>query len=222
MTKRTLRYIISTFVLLLLIISCGGSLITTLRVGDILAVADYSDLVIYANAKIEIETFGLEDETDLKKKVTEWFRGAENFGSRSGDLTTFLTADIEIPIYNYYNNYYYKSTDPFSILLYNAQDRIYLSFLFSESKFKEIDDYVQENFFSSLSLKDWNFSITLYNDTKEKQTVALNYVYVNDEPLLFEESYSLNPRETLDIRISDLLRDFAVTEGFSTFGELIK
>lgn len=221
MTKKVIAILFSLLIIFL-IVACGGSIITILRVGDIIAVANYSDLVIYADAKLEIETFGLDDETDIKIKLIEWFRATKNFGSRTGDFSTYLTADIEVPIVNYYNDYFYLFDDPFSILLYDAGDRIYISFVFNDLKFDEIDNYIQDNYYSSLSLEDWNFTINLYNDTKQEQSVILNYVYANGEALLFEELFRMEPKEIIDLKISDLLRDFAKQEGFSTFGQLLR
>ncbi|OPZ55132.1 MAG: hypothetical protein BWY88_01434 [Synergistetes bacterium ADurb.Bin520] len=41
-----------------------------------------------------------------------------------------------------------------------------------------------ENFYQNLSISDWTFSIDLKNDTRNAQSLTLQTIYANDEPLL--------------------------------------
>lgn len=79
---------------------------------------------------------------------------------------------------------------------------------------------MQENFWQQLSFSDFTLQLRLINDTRETVTASVYSLYANQQPVLFLEDYSLARRDMLELRLSDVMRDYAYEEGFVLIGSL--
>jgi len=90
----------------------------------------------------------------------------------------------------------------------------------NQERFASAADYVQEEFWTTLSFSDFNVQVRVINDTRETVRLALQNVYVNQKPVLYSEDYQLARRDALDIRFADVMRDYAYEEGYVFVGAI--
>ena len=78
-----------------------------------------------------------------------------------------------------------------------------------------------KEYWSSVSIKDWNFTVVLKNDTRESQNFVFQSVYANQQPVPFSKEFSLNARDSLMLDFADVLRDYGYEKEQVLFGKLI-
>lgn len=216
--KRGLKLVLLAGVVLFLI-ACTGSVTTELYFSDIFEIAYDQDLIYYTKGTIEIESFSDELDEELNENIKKWFRDAKNFRIIERDFDNFVVADIVVPIINYENYDYDNSNDFLTILVdFTYDGSILLGFELNETVAEMIDDYLSDNYFSSLEIANWDFTIDLKNDTREEYLVELFGVYANEEPLLYGETYIIDSREAIMLRFGDIIKDYAYLYGDAFFG----
>jgi len=87
--------------------------------------------------------------------------------------------------------------------------------------FDTMNRYVKDEFWSSLSIEDWDFSIDLKNDSRKTKDVVIHSLYVDDEPVLTPKKFSVKNRDSLNLRFSDILRDYGFAQGEVMIGSLL-
>ncbi len=207
--------------MLIILVACSGSLVALLNVSTINEISEHEDLVYLVDATIEIETLTDEEDVELTAKIGEWFRGAKNIHYAEAAFSNLLVADIKVPVINFNNETFDSSNDLLTLLVEGDYLGIsYLGFRFSESLVSEINAYLLANYFTQLSIKDWQFSITLYNDTTKERSLSLNGVYADDDPVIYPSSYHLSHQESIKITIGDVLKDWGYRWGDGYFATL--
>ncbi len=220
MRKRNVALIV-VLAAVLIIVSCKGTISTFVPLSNIVDVGQNEDIVYLASARLLIPLFSFVDEDqDLKDKVSYWFRGAQNIQFDNSGESTYLTADIKIPIYNYLNYNFDNTYDLLALVVDQYYGELYFGFSLSDFILDEINDYLLYNFFTSISFDEWKITINLYNDYKEDQSVELYGVYVDGKPNLHGKSYTLKSDEYVEVELSELVKDVALQEGDLFFGFL--
>lgn len=221
--KKKLTSILIGIGIVLFIVACSGSISSELYIRDILDIGANPSTVYYTTATIEMESPGEDSLEQLTMKMKEWFREAQNFRQVTKDYSTFLVADIKIPVHNRNQKNIDNRHDLLSLVLEeDKKGDINFGFRFDQGMFEQISSYVKDEFWTSVSIQDWAFSIVLKNDTRESQKIVLQTVYANQEPVLFPEEFILNARDSVTINFADVLRDYAYKEGEVLFGTLLR
>lgn len=209
--------------LMLFLVACSGSVVSELYIRDLLDVGENPTAVYYTTATIEMESPGEDSLKQLTEKMQEWFREAQNFRQVERDFSSYLVADIKVPVSNSSMRVFDAKGDLISLIVQeNAQGDIDFGFRFDREVFEQISSYVKEEFWTTLSIQDWEFSIILKNDTRESQRVILQTIYANQQPVLFPEEFMLLARDSITLNFADVLRDYAYKEGEVLFGTLIR
>lgn len=218
MKRRGIHWVLLGGVLLF-IVACSGSIVAELYFTDIFEIVDDNALVHFTRATIEIETVSEKPDEALNNKIREWFRDAKNFRVISRDFSSYLQADIKIPIINYSNRWFDSSGDLITLLVdTDSEGTILLGFSFAKAVFEKINAYLFDTYFTTLKIGDWQFTIEVKNDTKEEKIIDVLGVYANQEPVLYGKPFSLEPRDSLQIRFGDVLRDYGYQNEQAVFG----
>ena len=207
----------------LFIVACSGSITSELFIRDLIDIGANPSTVYFTTTTIEMESPGEDSLEQLKLKMKEWFREAQNFRQITRDYSTFLVADIKIPVHSRSQMKLDTTRDLLSLVLEeNKEGNIDFGFRFDQGMFEQISSYVKDEFWSSVSIQDWTFSIVLKNDTRDSQRIILQTVYANQQPVLFPEEFTLRARDSITINFADVLRDYAYKEGEVLFGTLLQ
>ena len=207
--------------IVLLLVACSGSITSELYIRDLLDLAASPDQVFYTQGTVSVESFGSDSNEDLKEMIVTWFRDAQNFRETTIDFSTYLVADIKIPIAYADNELLKKEQDLLSIVVKKDKPReLEFGIRLDKHVFAKIQEDVMENFYQNLSISDWTFSIDLKNDTRNAQSLTLQTIYANDEPLLYPKTMTVKERETVKLSFPDILRDYSYRYGDVFFGTL--
>lgn len=208
--------------LVLILTGCGGEMVTDLYVQDIYEIAEGVEEPLFTTATIALETFGEEYDDEMIELIEANFRQATNFRTRSQEYSTYLLADVKVPILDFEDSLdLWNFEDLLGIVVLTMEDgSLAFGVGLNSEKFGELSTYFGDEYWGPLSIKDFTISVKLINDLRDPVLVSLQSVYVNQVPLAYDEIYELQRRDILDIQIADVLRDYAFEEGIVFFGIL--
>ena len=101
----------------LLLTACEGKITAELFIRDILEIGRDSKASFFTTATVEIESLDSDSMEKMKEKIKEWFREPQNFREMSKDYSTFLVADIKVPVSHISKKSQGKKRDLFSLIV---------------------------------------------------------------------------------------------------------
>jgi len=209
MTKPSIARVAGVLITLILLVACSGSIATDLYIADIEDVALDPSVIYYTHATLMMESPGSSSVEQLKTKIREWFRDVDNFRETDIDFSSYLVADIMVPVINSNVTVIDAKKDLFTIIAtQNTAGETEFGFRFDRSVFDTMNRYVKDEFWSSLSIEDWDFSIDLRNDSRTTKDLLIHSLYVDGEPVLGPKKFTVKNRGTLNLKFSDILRDY--------------
>ncbi len=81
---------------------------------------------------------------------------------------------------------------------------------------KEIND----EFWTSISIEDWDISLNLINDTKSSALITIGNVYVDNKPVPYFQEFTLDRRDKMQVDFGPILRDYIYIEELVAIGKL--
>ncbi|KLU39416.1 MAG: DUF7424 family protein [Limnochordia bacterium] len=205
----------------LLLTGCAGDVIGDLYVQDIIDAMELEDDV-FTIGTVSIQSVDPEYMDQVIEFFNLFFREPSNFRDQSRDYTSYTMADVKIPVVDitYFDPVFPEDIIAFVVAFDEEDESVWFGVAVNKDRFAEAAAYVQENFWQQLSFSDFTLQLRLINDTRETVTASVYSLYVNQQPVLFLEDYSLARRDMLELRLSDVMRDYAYEEGFVLIGSL--
>lgn len=207
---------------LLVLVACTGSISGELYIRDLLDLADDPTQVFFTKGTVSIETMGNDYDEDLKQLLKNWFRDASGLRKQTVGYTSYIVADISIPVAHLFTDQIDFEDDLLSVIVLDDNPGL-LDFgvLFNQDIFALIQEDITKNYYPEIELKDWTISLELKNDTRVAHDLYLQSVYANGRPIVYSEFVTIQPRETISLRFPDVLKDFIHDEGGIFFGSLL-
>ncbi len=203
-----------------IMVSCDGKITANLFLRDLIDAEADKENIIFTSAVLGIESPG----EDSKQKVIDFikanFREATNFRSESIGYDNYLIADIKIPIKHKDTSKPKDMEDIFYIITEEKDETLYLGFGLNKNVFEKIKNYVSEEFWQTMDIKDWSLRIIFNNDTRDEYDLTVNCCFINDYPYPFSHTLKFNPRDNLNIYIPDVLRDYCYDNKETFFSTL--
>lgn len=190
---------------LALLLSCKTDIKSTVYVADIHdAMNNESDL--YAPSVLGVEDPGDENREKIVELLDRYFSGARNVRKDSVDNSTFLLADIRIPI---------SSTDnPVSIphifrfeTVGLEDGSIAVEMIMDREAFSSLNEEVKEITYNEIDIANMKISILLNNDTRAKAVIGVSSVYIDGKAHPYAATVELDRRQGVSLRLSDVLKD---------------
>ena len=211
---------VALLLLMLLLTGCGGEIVTDLYVQDILDVVTGEEESLLTTATITLESPGEESNEQLMSLIDQNFRDAGNFRPTSGDFSNYITVDVKVPVVLLDNHEdLLVKEDSMGIVVMDLEDGAYgFGLVLNSYKLDEMFSALGEELWFSVGIEDFSFTVKLINDLREAISVMLHGVYANNIPLAYEEIFEMERRDIIDIRLSDVLRDYAYEEWMVLLG----
>lgn len=182
-------------------------------------VVETEEREILTTAVVSVPTLGDEYNDAIAALLQEIFREADNFREQTVDFSTVLLADVRIPVVHI--DSLSEDEDLMSLVVIPLEESgLWFGLTLNEAMFQSIFDFAEEELWQSLSIEDFTVTIYLINDLRETVVVELDSVYVNREPILYPEEFELKRRDSLEIVLADISRDYAFKHGFLLFGSM--
>ncbi|MGI6674032.1 MAG: DUF7424 family protein [Limnochordia bacterium] len=207
---------------LLLLTGCAGEFYNDLYVLDILDVANGEEEYLLTGGTVYIESPGEEYEPTLKSLLEQNFWEVENFRKGDGDYSSKVIADLKVPVLHFDTWLTEKWADETMAFLVMPMEGGLIAFglMLNGERIDAMFASLAEETFFTLSIHEFSFNVKLHNDLRESIPVYFQGLYVNGTPVHYEELWELARRDTVDIKLGDVARDYAYEEGYVFLGVL--
>lgn len=208
--------------LVLLLTGCSGEVATDLYVQDIMDIVTGEEETLFTTATITLESPGEEYHEQVVSLLEQNFRDVTNARTISHDISTYLAVDVRLPVLELNDNLeLWLGEDPIGIMVMDLDDGAYgFALALDSDQLDEMFAALSDDFWFPVGVQDFSFSVKLINDLREPVEVGLQGVYANNVPLAYEEYFELQRRDTIDIRLSDVMRDYVYEEWMVLLGVL--
>lgn len=205
---------------LFIFIACETFISFQLYSSDLFSYSNNANSSLFINAKLKIEASD-EDLADAEEFLKENFRESKNFRIESGEFNDYIIADYKIPIVHE-KNYVQNDLDLFVLVIKPLDENNFeLGLNFNYNKFEYLNEYVSNEFYSSIDLEDTQISFDFQNDMENKVLSTWKSVYIDGKAVPIESSNTLVKREAQNIRLSEVfLNSFSENEGIIYFGKI--
>jgi hypothetical protein len=156
--------------------------------------------------------------------MSEYFKNISKPRIVNKDYYPYLEADIEIPINKINGNHEFQDdgSSLINILLKINKDDYEIGLYFNKDKFESLKNIVSEKYYQSLDINEFLFSLKINNDLRTNCIFYPNYIYVDNEPFLSGNSITMKPRDEVNIKLSDILRDYIYLNSNYLFLKFVK
>jgi len=206
-------------IFIIFLVSCEMEVSGNIYLQDLIDTIQNPQENFYTEANVAFEILSDKDKEKYMNFISNHFKDAKNFRIESRGLKTFIYADIKIPIVLKKNDSQHLA-HLISIIVDSIQENeIDFGIYLNKDKFKQLQDYVQEEYLTNLSISDLKIYTKIMNNTKSDATIHLTSVYANQEPVPFPKEFSLKKRDTINIEISNVLRDYIYENDTAIFAK---
>ncbi len=134
------------------------------------------------------------------------FKDMEYVKCVDGDLTDFIEYELDVPM---------RLTNPaegnvrgaVEFIRYSDEDAEELRTVFirvNPPSLHDLDELLQDEFFQGLDLSETSPLIRISNDLRSDQVFIVKHAFVQNEPVIVPTSYTLEPRDSIDVVLSDV------------------
>jgi hypothetical protein len=217
--------ILPLLVFSLILSACRIDVSSDLSMQDVTAVVEGQE-TIYTSAALVFEFSGDEEQMrQLVELLSEQLREAGNFRQEERDSQTFLLADFKIPVFYASDGETLKSHPDalgniFGIALMRNGSGLSAHVAFNQTRFDELNAQVSEQLGQRLRVSDCVLRVYLNNDLSEAVHVTVYSVYVDDTPIPYSGSVTVEHGDEIEIKFSDVLRDSLAVQQESDSGSI--
>ncbi|MBN1287463.1 MAG: hypothetical protein JXB47_18830 [Anaerolineae bacterium] len=205
--------IVSLMALVIALSGCNFDLNTDLYIQDIIELPSFDEL-LYGSATIAIgyAPDEPEDQEKLQQLMIDTFRNARDFREEERNYTTYTLFDIDLLILGGSDHTADLAASPasediFSIFVEYGENLATLYAVLNESKYKEFQTLLKDEYWQDVTLEDANIIVNLINDTRESVSTQLFSVYANNTPYPYSTTITMGRRDEVAIKFSNVLRD---------------
>lgn len=200
-------------ILAVLIAACDFSLSTDIYMQDVLDAQDNGQS-IYTNATVAFQ-YSSSDPAQKQQVVDlleQQLNEVSNVHEETRDYGTYLVADFKIPlVYAVDVAAIYGLPEIQTNMFTFAVTKDTANVAFNRKKFDTLDSVLADKFYQHLDFKDFTMSLFLHNDARKSVDVTLYSSYADNAPVPYSQTFTLNRRDDLEVRFSDVLRDAIIT-----------
>lgn len=192
----------------LLLAACSFDMTADLYMQDVMDAQELGE-TLFINGTLSLEFSGDEEERQqIVDILQDELNDVENVREEERSYSTYLVVDYKIPLI--------AAGDVQDIYGHpDVQDNIFtfavsantLNVAFNKPRFDQLDTLLYDQFYEHLDFEDFTMSLHLQNDLRDPVEVTLYSVYANNAPVPYSETFSLERRDEVEIRFSDVLRD---------------
>ena len=196
----------------LILAACDFDVTADLYMQDVMDAQELGE-TLHINGTLSLEFSGDEEkQQQIVEILQDELNDVKNVREEERSYSTYLVVDYKIPLItaeeveDIYNH-------P------NVQDNIFtfavsantLNVAFNKPRFDRLDTLLYDQFYQRLDFEDFTMSLRLQNDLREPVSVILYSVYANSVPVPYSETFTLERRDEVEIKFSDVLRDSVTT-----------
>ena len=119
-------------------------------------------------------------------------------------MTSYLLSDTQVPLLGSEESWR-QSNSMFGILA-EAQDdgNILVTVANNSTKYKMLNERVDDEFHQTIDLSDSEITLVLNNDERDPISYLVGGVFLNGQPIYYDEEFALKRRHTAEIKLSNV------------------
>ena len=136
-------------------------------------------------------------------------------GCESVEMNSFLLSDTQIPIVAS-EEAWEESDSLFGLVALKKDDHIAVIVAMNLDKYGTLSARMKDKFHQTIDLGSSKISLVLNNDERGDISFGASDVFVNSEPVHGRETYSLQRRQRVEIRLSNVASAYLAKHGGAT------
>lgn len=212
MNRLIIVFIVSIFMLL----SCDGKVTITLYTEDIIGLN--TDEPVYTDAVVGFSAPSDDQKTFVNNLLAKYFKDATNFREESINYSSYIFADVKIPLLR--KSETMEINDLFYIVVKQGSSGSNFGLGMNKEKYEALQAEVSEEFYQTIDIDDWVFRIKLNNDSKRDFNLTTECCYINDVAYPFSNTMKIKNRDTVDMLIPSVLRDYIWSQRETIFAKI--
>ena len=169
-----------------------------------------------APATLAFQVPGTDDCDEHAAKISEIMEGVvSDFspkGCESVEMNSFLLSDTQMPIVAS-EEAWNESDSLFGLLALKNDDHIAVVVVMNLDKYGTLTSRMKDKFHQTIDLGSSKISLVLNNDERGEISFGASDVFVNSEPVHGRETYSLQRRQRVEIRLSNVASAYLAKHG---------
>ncbi|MEQ8352129.1 MAG: hypothetical protein RH862_11635 [Leptospiraceae bacterium] len=169
---------------------------------------------IPATAEIRMEMAGLDACNEKKGKALEilsrYYGESESSRCIQEGVSTFLIARVPLAVSR---KGLVRDKKITSILIEQNEQGIQLRVAMDPGSFQRMQQEMMDAFFQKPEIEDLMVLLRFHNDGKSSLISKARFVYVDDKPMPMDSKVILDPGRTIEVRLSDVARDYIYSNG---------
>ena len=171
-----------------------------------------------APATMAFQVPGTDDCDEHTAKISEIMEGVvSDFspkGCESVEMNSFLLADTQMPIVAS-EEAWKKSDSLFGLLTIKEGENIGVAVVMNLDKYGTLTARMKDKFHQTIDLASSKISLVLNNDERGDVSFAAKNVFVNSDPVHGRETYTMQRRHRVEIRLSNVAAAYLAKHGFA-------
>lgn len=172
---------------------------------------------IPSRAVIRLEMASSESCEEKKSRVGEilsrYYGAPESLICKEQNFSSFLEATVPLNVSRRGGELNDRIT---AIQLDETAEGIEIRVAMDRGSFERMQKEMEEAFFQKPEVKDLSLNLRFHNDARQTLISSTKFVYVDNRPLPMESKVNLDPGRTVEIRLSDVARDYVYQQGALT------
>ncbi|MDE0070558.1 MAG: hypothetical protein OXO48_12650 [Caldilineaceae bacterium] len=139
-------------------------------------------------------------------KKSNDFKEMEYVNCVDGDMNDYIEYELDVPL-RLTNPVESKMTGAVEFIRFSDEDAEDSRLIFIRSNppsLYNLDELLEDEFYHGLDLSDTAPVIRLSNDLRSDQVFIVTHAFVQNKPVIKPTSFVLEPRDDIDIRLSDV------------------
>ena len=193
---------------LVLLTACELDITSDVYVSDLRDVAENNTKGLTTPATIAIQIPSTDKCDEYSSKLSAIMEGillefAPRICKRNG-MNSYLLADSQIPLAGD-ENASDQSNSLFGILAELDEDGDIVVYISNDpSKFSTLNKRIDDEFHQQIDLSESKITLILNNDERETITYLVGGVFLNGQPIYYDEEFTLERRHTAEIVLSNV------------------
>lgn len=206
--SRQVLALLGTAMILLVVIGCELNITSDVYVSDLREVAKNQTTGLTTPATIAIQIPSTDKCDEYAKRLSEIMTGIllefTPKTCKQDGMTSYLHSDSQVPLIGS-EKAWRQSNSLFGVLVESQPDgNILVTIASNSTKFKVLNGRVNDEFHQKLDLSDSKITLVLNNDERNTITYLVGGVFLNGQPIYYDEEFTLKRRHTAEIELSNV------------------
>ena len=203
--------------LIVLVSACKIDMSTDVYLRDIKDVALTNAKGLKTSGLLRVGVPNCDDKeqlTQVSSLLKDYFLNVTEKSCAAG-MESLLTIGVDIPIVNSESGWTSKTSSTTALITQKSKDgtSILVNFVLNRTRFNNLNQAVENQFFDKLSLDESTVTFSVNNDGRQDEVAVISDSFVDGKPIIYSKSFTLKRRNKIDVEPSNVRRSIFSDNG---------